>query len=84
MVTQHSEQEVPVNVPVFIMFHISDVKISSTYQHVNLVLLDDHGRVRNQIISVVSGIQRFDFDCNLVVTRKVMMGILPAYPLKAL
>jgi hypothetical protein len=38
--------------------------------------LDDPGRVRSQIISVVCQIQRFDFDCNLVVSRKVI-GINP-------
>ena len=41
-------------------------------------LLEDPGRVRSQIISVVCQIQWFDFDCNLVVTRKVIMGIPPA------
>ena len=38
------------------------VKIFSTNQHGNLVLLDDPGRVRSQITNV----ERFDFDCNLV------------------
>jgi hypothetical protein len=42
-------------------------------QNGNLLLLDDPGRVRSQIISVVCQIQRFDFDCNLVVTRKVII-----------
>ena len=36
--------------------------------------MDDPGRVRSQTTSVVCQIQRFDFDCNLVVTRKVIMG----------
>jgi hypothetical protein len=39
------------------------------------VLLDDPGRVRSQITSVVNQIQRFDFDCNLAVTRKLMIRI---------
>jgi hypothetical protein len=38
------------------------------------VLLDDPGRVRSQITSVVYQIQRFDFDCNLVVARKLKYG----------
>ena len=37
-------------------------------------MLDDPGRVRSQIISVVCQIQRFDFDCILVVSRKVIVG----------
>jgi hypothetical protein len=37
--------------------------------------LDDPGRVRSQITSVVCQIQRFDFDCNLVVTRKLIIRI---------
>ena len=49
------------------------VKLFSTNQYENLVLLDDPGRVRSQITSVVCKIQRFDFDCNLVVTRKVII-----------
>jgi hypothetical protein len=35
-----------------------------------LLLLDEAGCVKSQIISVVCKIQRFDFDFNLVVTRK--------------
>jgi hypothetical protein len=35
--------------------------------------LDDPDRVRSQIVSIVRQIQRFDFDCNLVVTRKVLI-----------
>jgi hypothetical protein len=38
-------------------------------------MLDDPGRVRRQITNVVCQIQRFDFDCNLVVTRKVIIRI---------
>ena len=41
------------------------------------MLLDDPGRVRSQKTSVVCQIQRFDFDCNLVVTRKVIIRIPP-------
>ena len=48
---------------------------SSTNHNRNLALLDDPGRVRSQIISVVCQIQRFDFDCNLVVTRKLIIRI---------
>ena len=48
------------------MYQFSYVKFSSTDRDVNLVLLDDPGRVRSQITSVVCQIQRFDFDCNLV------------------
>ena len=53
------------------------VKVFSTNQHRNLVLLDDHGRVRSQITSVVCQIQRFDFDCNLVVTRNLIIRVPP-------
>jgi hypothetical protein len=35
-------------------------------QNENLLLLDDPGRVRSQIVRIVRQIQRFDFDCNLV------------------
>ena len=41
----------------------------------NLVMLDDPGRVRSQITRVVCQIQWFDFDCNLVVMRKVIIRI---------
>ena len=57
------------------MYQFCYVKVYSTNQNINLVLLDDPGRVRSHITSVVCQIQRFDFDCNLVVTRKVIMGI---------
>jgi hypothetical protein len=53
------------------------VKIFSTDKDQNLVTLDDPGRVRSQITSVVCQIQRFDFDGNLVVTRKVIIRIPP-------
>jgi hypothetical protein len=44
------------------------------------VLLKDPGRdmYRSQITNVVCQIQRFDFDCNLVVKRKIILGIPPA------
>jgi hypothetical protein len=44
-----------------------------TNQDKNLLLLDDPGRVRSQIASIVRQIQRFDFDRNLVVTRKIII-----------
>ena len=59
------------------MYKFYCVKVSSTNQDRNLLMLDDPGRVRSEITSVVCQIQRFDFDCNLVVTRKVIMGIPP-------
>ena len=37
------------------------------------MILDALGRVRSQIKSVVCQIQRFDFDCNLGVTGKVII-----------
>jgi hypothetical protein len=49
------------------------VKIFGTNQVGNLLLLDDPGRVRSQITNVEDQIQRFDFDCNLGVTRKVII-----------
>ena len=52
-------------------------KIFGTNHNRNLVLLDDPGRVRSQITSVVFQIQRFDFDCNVVVTRKVIIRTSP-------
>ena len=57
------------------LYQFCYVKIFSTNQDGNLVLLDDPGRVRSQKTSVVCQIQRFDFDCNLVVTRKVIIRI---------
>ena len=38
-------------------------------------MFDDPGHVRSQIINVVCQIQWFDFDCNLVVMRKVIIRI---------
>ena len=60
------------------------VKIFCINQNKNLLLSDDPGRVRSQIKSVVYQIQRFDFDCNLVVTRKVIIRIPPPLRLKPL
>ena len=54
------------------LYQFCYVKISSTNQDGNLVLYDDPGRVRSQITNVVCQIQRFDFEGNLVVTRKVI------------
>ena len=51
------------------------------------MLLDDPGRVKSQIISVVCQIQWFDFDCILVhfvVSRKVIIRIPPVLGLKPL
>jgi hypothetical protein len=48
------------------------VPIMSCKQN-NLLLLDDPGRVRSHIATVVRQIRRFDFDRNLVVTRKVII-----------
>jgi hypothetical protein len=52
------------------LYQFCYVKIFSTNYYRNLVMLDYPGRVRSQIISVVCQIQRFDFDCILVVSRK--------------
>ena len=49
------------------LYQFCYVKIFCTNPDGNLVLLDDPGRVRSQIASVVRQIQRFDFDRNLVV-----------------
>ena len=50
----------------------------------NLVLSDDPGRVRSQIISVVYQIQRFYSHCNLVLTRKVIIRTSPGLGLNPL
>ena len=52
------------------MYQFACVKIFSTKLNIILVLLNDHGRVRSHITSVVCQIPRFDFECNLVVTGK--------------
>jgi hypothetical protein len=54
-------------------YQLCNVKIFSTNHIKKLLLLDDPGRVRSQITSVVFQIQRFGFGCNLVVTRKVII-----------
>jgi hypothetical protein len=46
--------------------------------------MDDTGRVRSQITNVVCQIHRFDFDCNLVVTRKLIIRIPPGLCLNPL
>jgi hypothetical protein len=38
---------------------------------------DDPGRIKSQIINVVCQIQRFDFEYNLVMTRKVTIRTSP-------
>jgi hypothetical protein len=56
-----------------LLYQFCYVKIFGTNQYENLVLLDDLGRVRSQIASVVRQIQRLIFGRNLVVTRKVII-----------
>ena len=53
------------------LYQFCYVKIFNTNYNRNLLLLDYPGRVRSQITSVVYQIQRFDFDCNLVLTQKL-------------
>ena len=48
------------------------------------MLLEDPGRVRSHIISVVCQIQWFDFDRILVVSQKVIIRIPPVLGLKPL
>ena len=55
------------------LYQFCYVKVFSTNQNENLLLLDDPGRVRSQIASVVRQIQRFDFECILVLSRKVII-----------
>ena len=57
------------------LYQFCYLKVFSTKQNGNLILLDDPGRyrVRSQIASIVRQIQRFDFERNLVVTRKVII-----------
>jgi hypothetical protein len=73
MVTPHCEHKVMVNVSV-----IRYIKFSSANPNGNIVSLDDPGRVRSQIISVVLQIQGFDFECNLVLSRKLIIASPPA------
>jgi hypothetical protein len=55
------------------LYQFCYVKVFRTNHNENLLLLDDPGSVRSQIASIVRQIQRFDFDRNLVVTRKVII-----------
>ena len=64
------------------LYQLCYVKLFRTNQYENLVLLDDPGRVRSQITSVVCQIQRFDFDCILVVSRKLIIWTHPPLRLK--
>ena len=66
------------------LYQFCYVHVFSTNHNGNLLLLDDPGRVRSQIISVVCQIQRFDFDCNLVVTRKLIIRTCAPLRLKPL
>ena len=66
------------------LYQFCNVKIFCTNHNENLVLLDDPGRVRSQITSVVCQIQRFDFDCNLVVARKLIIRVPPGLGLNPL
>ena len=45
------------------MYQFFYVKMFSNNKNRNLLLLDDPGRVRSQITSVVCQIQWFDFEC---------------------
>jgi hypothetical protein len=70
------------------LYQFCYVKIFSTDYNINLLLLDDPGRLRSQITSVVCQIQRFDFECNLVLTRKLIiripagLGLNPLYTIR--
>jgi hypothetical protein len=55
------------------LYQFCHVQLFGTDKHKSLLLLDDPSRVRSQIATVVRQIQRFDFDRNLVVTRKVII-----------
>jgi hypothetical protein len=57
------------------LYQFCYVKTFCTNYDRNLRLLDDPGRVRSQITSVVCQIQGFDFECNLVVARKLIIRI---------
>jgi hypothetical protein len=61
------------------MYQFCYVIIFSANQDGNLVLLDGPGRVKSQITRLLCQIQRFDFECNLVVTRKVIIWLPPLY-----
>ena len=66
------------------LYQFCYVKIFSTNQDKNLVMLNDPGRVRSQKTRVVCQIQRFDFECILVVSRKVIIRIPAVLGLKPL
>jgi hypothetical protein len=59
------------------LFQFLSVKVFSTNHNKSSLLLDmlldDPGRVRSQIKNVVCQIELDDFDCNMVVTRKVII-----------
>ena len=59
------------------LYQFCYVKIYSTNHDGDLLLLDNPDRVRSQITSVECQIQRFDFECILVVSRKVIIRIPP-------
>ena len=69
------------------MSQVYYVKVFRTNQYENLLLLDNRSRVRSQIKSVAYRVQRFNFDCNLVLTRKLIiptpsaLGLKPKYEL---
>ena len=50
--------------------------------YANFVLWDVRGRVRSQITSVALQIHWFDFDCNLVLTNRLILGMPPALRFK--
>ena len=66
------------------LYQFCYVKIFSTNQGGNLLLLEDPGRVRSQITNVVCQIQWFDFDCILAMSRKVIIRIQAVLGLKPL
>jgi hypothetical protein len=66
------------------MSQLSSVKVSSTNHGGKLLMSDNPGGVRSHITCVVCQIQKFDFDCNLAGTRKVIIWIPPALDLKPL
>jgi hypothetical protein len=66
------------------LYQLWYVKVFSINHNENLLLLEYPGRVRSQITSVVCQIQRFDFDCNLVVSRKVIIRTRAPLRLKPL
>ena len=55
------------------LYQFCNVKVFDNNHYKNLLLLDYPVRVRSQITSVVCQIERFDFDCILVVSRKLII-----------